>query len=1096
MKKSLSKKILAMLLAVLMLATSVPLAAFAADDSLTLLKASINQYLAKMDGSLFTNMSNAYDAYLTAQKYADAYEYGTKGKISTEKLDEVRDALEQAASLGNYASNGKMVKFDFRPSDTLTFTYPKWSNANDADNQVSQSQSRNVLYAGTFSVDESASGESADKISGDNCPENGADIFTNNVYYGNTVLLYDGKKEKREITLTSGQKVTKEINPRFPVIASVFNNRHLGFVGWARDEEVWMYSIAPSNGLAIQYDGFNSQSYNASQQSKNYQIVLDRSTSADPRFWAGQNKDNKHYADNYNSDHRFISGECARQGDHDISSDNIYDKSKATYYASTLEFYREMPDTEYTTTEYLGWIFFVEQTGWKDFWDSRHQWLSWGTTQPSKMSTNVINYVAVEKLFTKLAGMNVLVNPQNYLTNENKVKAVMSAVDSMISVVSGIDKAETYAANPAGAVATINTNLTNINTAITNASTLKTDGEGYANVKGALKAFTDIYNEGNDIGTYTADSWAEFEVAYGLAQEHMTNLPQYGYTGADTLAENLQKAGTESKTPDVPHSGLVKEPSCNASEYILAKDALEKALASDKLSASSLKTAAEMLNGKLEFWNVTDWSKVPATRQEDVNAEAQLLRDAAAELIKLADDTNYKLILASIETLNADSINFDKVKEEVEAQKGNLTREVEVLGVKYTGYAYDDVTTALKTAITENMYWYTVKMYDADGSIYVLVKEKDDEAENAFPYGLGWIEEDGTESFDPLPKEYELATYHYNTVLTLDSLYGYECDWSVSACAEKTNVEHKAKYIGTGSSCTFVVRGNTKLYLSEVMDEDERYESRVTFVNSTAGEVLDFGYTFDDTFDMSNVSIPNRAFYTITDYICEDEGVYIEDGVIYGIPEGSDVTIKVVYTPVTQKGVYRVHVMDAAYNNIMDEEFEYNDYVELVGKDTINSFKKVNYNSETKKYETECYLSNTSTYSFYACEDITIIEDVNEAPKEIGVNVVNAPVITNGRAFFVGSFGCVPEGCEVISAGVVLDINGQYPDNLSLAKVDGDEGVLNMSAAKIEKDTNQFVLVYSNAAVLKNINYVAYVIYSDGSAMNKIAYSTIKSAEL
>lgn len=56
--------------------------------------------------------------------------------------------------------------------------------------------------------------------------------------------------------------------------------------------------------------------------------------------------------------------------------------------------------------------------------------------------------------------------------------------------------------------------------------------------------------------------------------------------------------------------------------------------------------------------------------------------------------------------------------------------------------------------------------------------------------------------------------------------------------------------------------------------------------------------------------------------------------------------------------------------------------------------------------------------------------------------------------------------------------------------------VLNMSAAKIEKDTNQFVLVYSNAAVLKNINYVAYVIYSDGSAMNKIAYSTIKSAEL
>lgn len=1093
MKKSLSKKVLAMFLAALMLVTAIPFASFAADDPLSDLKASINQYVTKMDGSVFTNMSAAYDAYITAQKYADAYEYGTL--TDTQKLVDAKDKLDQEASLNNYADNGKMVKFNFRSADSLSFTYPHWDNADANDNTVAQQQSRNVLYAGNFSTqgDKSASGESTDIINGKECTDPGKDVFTNRVYYGETVLLYDGKKESRPTQLTNGQTVNRLINPRFPVMASVYEHQFLGYSDGVRGKQVWWYTIAPAKSDAvIQYDGFNSGVYNETQQSQNYQVTLDRTTSADTRWWSGSLVNNSHYAANYNNDSAFLSGESARRGDHDASSRNIYDGSNYAYFASTLEFFRDMPDTEYTTTEYLTWIFFGEQTGYNGFFGLRQQWLSWGITKPSSLSTNVINYVAIEKLFNKIQGSSFLINPDKYNENENTVKAYMSAVDSLTSIINGIDKASTYETNVAEAVAKINTDLTTINTAVTNAAAIKADGSGYADLRNAINTYKETYNAGNDLGTYTADSWSKFEVAFGLAQEHMTALPNTGYTGAANLASELNKHGKENKTPDDPNAtGLVKQPPCNADKYTIARNALKTALKNENLSAAALDTVAEMLNGNLEFFDVENFSTVPATRQADLDAEADLLDEATAILQKLADDTSYNLTIAGIETLNADSIDDVEISKLVEETKSQLEREVEVLGVKYTGYAYDEVASELQTAITENMYHYSVKMYDADGSIYVLVNEDG----NVYPYPLGGVE-DGEEFYDELPEGLEIETYHYNTVLTLDSLYGYECHWSISAQPEKTDIANAPKYIGTGAQCTFVVHGDTKLYLSEVMDESDRWESRITFVNSTAGEILDFGYTFEETFDMSNASIPNRAFYNITGYTCDTEGVTIEDGVISGIPFGEDITVKVVYTPVTEKAKFNIRVLDSALNDLLNTEYSYGELVKLEGSDKVKSFRKVNYNSATGKYETEAYLATGSTYSFEACENIIIIEDVNEAPDAISVSVNNAPVETNGKAFFVGSYACVPEGCEVISAGVVLDVDNLYPENLSLAKVDRNKNVYNMACASLKEGQNQFVLVWTAADMLKASNYVAYVIYSDGSAINQIAYSEIKHAEL
>ncbi|MBR1762907.1 MAG: hypothetical protein IJ731_06040, partial [Eubacterium sp.] len=71
-----SKKILSVLLCALLTICSMPFAALA-DDSLSNLEGAIDAYERKMDGTIYTNMTAAYDAYVEANKALDAYKYGS-----------------------------------------------------------------------------------------------------------------------------------------------------------------------------------------------------------------------------------------------------------------------------------------------------------------------------------------------------------------------------------------------------------------------------------------------------------------------------------------------------------------------------------------------------------------------------------------------------------------------------------------------------------------------------------------------------------------------------------------------------------------------------------------------------------------------------------------------------------------------------------------------------------------------------------------------------------------------------------------------------------------------------------------------------------
>lgn len=96
-----TKKIIAVILAVLMVFTTAPLSAFAAnslshskDDAAAVqLKTAITTYETKMDGTLYKNMSTAYTAYISARKAYAAYVYGNSSVDLTTYANTLNNAL-------------------------------------------------------------------------------------------------------------------------------------------------------------------------------------------------------------------------------------------------------------------------------------------------------------------------------------------------------------------------------------------------------------------------------------------------------------------------------------------------------------------------------------------------------------------------------------------------------------------------------------------------------------------------------------------------------------------------------------------------------------------------------------------------------------------------------------------------------------------------------------------------------------------------------------------------------------------------------------------------------------------------------------------
>lgn len=152
MKITKSKRFLAMLLSVLMVLTSLPIAAFTAfgaaaaaeDPAVTEVKTAMQKYEQKLDnGTVYTNMSAAYQAYVDCQKALDAYQYGTTKNDDGSYKNDFTGALSGKADALNNAVNNMS---EFVPyTGTAHGTFPSDKDYVSDDNY--KENYKNILYS-------------------------------------------------------------------------------------------------------------------------------------------------------------------------------------------------------------------------------------------------------------------------------------------------------------------------------------------------------------------------------------------------------------------------------------------------------------------------------------------------------------------------------------------------------------------------------------------------------------------------------------------------------------------------------------------------------------------------------------------------------------------------------------------------------------------------------------------------------------------------------------------------------------------------------------------------------------------------------------
>lgn len=158
MKITKSKRFLAMLLSVLMVLTSLPIAAFTAfgaaaaaeDPAVTEVKTAMQKYEQKLDnGTVYTNMSAAYQAYVDCQKALDAYQYGTTKNDDGSYKNDFTGALSGKADALNDAVNNMS---EFVPyTGTAHGTFP--NDANNASEAEYAENYKNILYSAPVTRD-------------------------------------------------------------------------------------------------------------------------------------------------------------------------------------------------------------------------------------------------------------------------------------------------------------------------------------------------------------------------------------------------------------------------------------------------------------------------------------------------------------------------------------------------------------------------------------------------------------------------------------------------------------------------------------------------------------------------------------------------------------------------------------------------------------------------------------------------------------------------------------------------------------------------------------------------------------------------------
>lgn len=246
MKRSL-KRTLSVLLAVVMVISALPftaISAFAEEDMSAQLLTAISDYEEAMtnmttNNKIYKNLTAAYDSYVKANRYVDAYKYGKKDITASEFSAMTTELRNNTAAMTEWTAQKGEYKQGFSSGDTVP--------------DVTANNSINILYTTQTSNSVGTSeGGNVRRI----------------MYYSSAVLLYDGITKPRMPVMMSAQVTankTRYLYAAYPVASDVTDPRTMqaavdhsdiiligGWRGWDgtnRGETLdwgWNYQLAGS----------------------------------------------------------------------------------------------------------------------------------------------------------------------------------------------------------------------------------------------------------------------------------------------------------------------------------------------------------------------------------------------------------------------------------------------------------------------------------------------------------------------------------------------------------------------------------------------------------------------------------------------------------------------------------------------------------------------------------------------------------------------------------------------------------------------------------------------------------------------------------
>lgn len=466
MKTAKSKRLLALILSVLMILTSLPLVAFAEsgssavekDPAVVEVETAMSRFETELDkGVIYTNMSAAYQAYVDCQKALDAYYYGSTKNDDGSYQNDFTGALSGKADALNTAIDNMSAFTPYTGNAHGTFPSDK-DHVSDADYDENYD---NILYSAPVSTEPvyyAANQPVTDKFTEwfqSHTVTADVSFFMSN----DTVMLYDG------IT-----------TPKTGVMLGTWGNTKPGTWNW--NNLAWYYCcIGTGQGLSMVNENWSG-------------------TDA-----AGNNGWNLNYQWTIRQTSNSKTGACSGSKDTGSYENGVHGKVTA----NAIQFNREFTTLFYTITNPA----FEYCMGISDRSD-RKEYV--GTT--TNTSIRVLNYKLI---------MDTLNAQKSYLPNVEKYK-----YGGLADVMQGIDQATKDPNSFFTSGNGWQNAQTHYQTAINNLkSTPVTDSSEYKTIRDALRSndgtpsqIMNTYNIGID--KWTPESWANFKAAYEVAANAMS----------------------------------------------------------------------------------------------------------------------------------------------------------------------------------------------------------------------------------------------------------------------------------------------------------------------------------------------------------------------------------------------------------------------------------------------------------------------------------------------------------------------------------------------------------------------------------------------